>query len=625
MALSKDIKVTLPKIPESDDEDEQVEIFDVNNILKLDKLSVVDMNCLGLDSDKKTIGEFIKENEAAHQENDGYSNEKTNFSAIEEGGKYAWPSEVDKDTDSDMITNVCDRVEDIDQIELRGLPGENPVERTPKSNNSIKKTRSTILIDLTPKTEASSISTRQPVDDIWEFINSQDDVATKLAKRKEIAKREYEDHKAWCERQERAKANYIPDPEIGDFVNNEITLVSFEDSETENVDEIKTPKSLLDLQTSEQAELYYKKAAKALVSKRLELEAAKLEEERLANLEIARQRRIKARKEEAEQKKKQEEALRLQKKHDAMVKVFVMSTFPINGELFYSPTISHQEVISCLPLKNNIWESHIHLACTAANWALPVIAFSICLPEFRAIQLCQIEADPRFHLVLECTEHSKDWERIKNLIPPSNMGVKLGDLFRLTELHDAFDLSQLSLYSRAAKEKRSTCPRLLEHPTTETCVGIFRDFHNVEAVLEVLQSPTNCGAALVGLRSVYMTDLQKTVAQPMFNVLVESFEPNIPLLVVCIAGKNCRENWENFLGPMDPDLARRLEPGSIRARFGKSKEDNVIWVSRTLFKIEPKTVRAEASFFFAGRIPSKEIEVVDDATKRIVSALISLN
>jgi len=630
MALSKDILVTLPKVPESDDDDSQVEIFDVTNILMADKLNGRGMNSLASDSNNMSIKQMIKDLESEQSKDNSDVNDENDLQAIEVIAPVSWPSEFDKDIDSDMITNVSDRVNDIDPAELEGSSLE--IQQVSISNNSpsSRDNRHKFTINLIPKAEELvSTSVRQPVDEIWDFIKSQDDVASDLAKRKALANREYNDHKAWCERQIKAKANYVPDPAVGDFVDNEITLVSFDDSETDdaiekNCKSSDSPEKVLDFKTPEEAELYYKTASKALLQQRLAFEAQKLEEERIANLEIARQRRIQARKEEAELKKKRQEALRVEKKHAEMVNVLLASTFPANGALFYSPNISHQQPISCLPLKKNIWDSHIHLTCTLATWALPAVANMLCFPQFRAIQLCQIEAIPRFHLVLELTENSEEWEQITRQIIPNGLGAKFGEIFKVTAHHDVFDLSQLSLYSRAIDGKGQKYTRILENPEVETCIGIFRDVHNVEAVLQVLKSPNECGAKLVGMRTVYMTKLQKSVSKPMFNVLTDSFNSQMPILVICIAGRNCREKWENFLGPLDPDLARRLAPRSIRAVYGRSKEDNVIWISRTSFDIEPKIVRAEASFFFAGRLPNKEKETAEEVTKRLVNAIINI-
>lgn len=620
MALNKDIQLILPKVPESDDDDSQVEIFDVTNILKFDKLNVRDLSAS--DSHNMSIKEFIKGLESEQLKDNGNVDVDDNIDLPPMKGLDNWAgsAEVDKEIESDLLTNVGDSL---------GSTIENEPVTISNSGCSSRNNRPRFLIDLIPKTdELASTSVKQPVDEIWDILKSQEEVASDLAKRKEQAKREYNDHKEWCKRQDKAKANYVPDPAIGDFIDNEITLVSFDSSETDDASEKNykssdSPKKVLDFQAPEEGERYYKEAAKALVQERLALEATKLEEERLANLEIARQRRIQARKEEAESNKKRQEAAKLQKKHDAMVNVLLASTFPANGSLFYSPTISHQQPMSCLPLKKNIWESHVHLTCTTAVWALPAVANMLCFPQFRAIQLCQIEATPRFHFVLECSENSEEWEQINQQIIPNSVGETFGDIFRVSEHHDVFDLSQLSLYSRAVDGlPKST--RALYNPDVETCIGIFRDTHNAEAVLEVLKSPHECGAKIVGLRTAYMTELQKSVAQPMFSVLVDSFNSQIPILVICIAGTNCREKWENFLGPLDPSLARRLAPKSIRAIFGKTKEDNVVWVSRTSFNIEPKIVRAEASFFFAGRFQNKEIETAEEATKRLVNALIDI-
>jgi len=631
MALSKDIQVTLPKVPDSDDDDSQVDIFDVTNILKVDKLNGRGMNSLASDLNNMSIKQMIKDLESEQSNDNGNVDDKIDLAAIEGIDHVSWPSVVDNEIDTSIITNVSDKVHDIHHAKLTGSSLKIQQVSISKNSRSSRDNRHKFTINLVPKAdELASKSGRQPVDEIWDFIMSQDDVASDLAKRKAQANREYNDHKAWCERQSKAKANYVPDPTIGDFVNNVITLVSFDDSETEEAIEKNCKSSdsqehVLDFKTPEEAERYYKTAAKALVQQRLAFEAQKCEEERLANLEIARQRRIQARKEEAEANKKRQQAARIEKKHVAMVNVLLTSTFPANGALFYSPNISHHQPISCVPLEKNIWESHIHLTCTAAAWVLPAIASMVCFPQFRAIQLCQIEAIPRFHLVLECMENSEEWEQITHQIIPNGLGAKFGEIFRVTEHHDVFDLSQLSLYSRAVDKKGPKYTRRLENPRVETCVGIFRDVHNAEAVLEVLKSPRECGANLVGMRTAYMTELQKSVAQPMFNVLVDSFNPQIPILVICIAGRNCREKWENYLGPLDPDLARRLAPKSIRALYGRSKADNVIWVSRTCFNIEPKIVRTEASFFFAGRLPNKEKETAEETTKRLVNALVNIN
>jgi len=613
MDFSEDFVKALPNIPDSDDGDEPVEIYDVSKILEADKLNKKDFNCRPEYLDK-TIGDLIKDQEAELMKISTGSSNDNNF--VTTNGSL----QCETETDTSMITNVGGVVDDIwERVDL----DKSTITNKPNSIPAVgKQDRSKVpLIDLrASKTHAGvSKSEKVPVDDIWDFINSQEDAAKRLAIRKEKAEREYQEHKAWCERQAKAKANYVPDPAIGDFVNNEITFVSLDESSVEEVSPVKKP---LEFNTPEEAEQYYKTAAQALLQQRLALEARKLEEERLANLEIARKKRIKARMEEAEYKRKQQAIQRARRKYDAMMKVLLESAFPVNGELFYSQNISHQEPVSCLPHKKNIWENHIHLTCTLASWALPTVSYCISLGEFRAIQLSHSTSEPRVHLVLECSQNSQEWEAIRNAIPPNGVGVTIGDSFRVVDDHDVFDLSQLSLYSRATDGEQPK--RLLERPNIETCIGIFRNIKDYDAVLEVLKSPAECGAKLVGMRTAYLTEKQKKIARPMFNVSIDSFDEHSPLLVLCISGTNCREEWDNFLGPLDPQLARRLNSESIRARFGQSKDENVIWVSRTFFKIEPKTVRAEAAFFFAGRVDGDDAEAAENASKRIISAMIPL-
>lgn len=52
-----------------------------------------------------------------------------------------------------------------------------------------------------------------------------------------------------------------------------------------------------------------------------------------------------------------------------------------------------------------------------------------------------------------------------------------------------------------------------------------------------------------------------------------------PCIVLEVRQENAVQSFRELCGPMDPEIAKNLRPGTIRARFGLSREVNAVHCS----------------------------------------------
>ncbi|XP_075035501.1 dynein axonemal assembly factor 8-like isoform X2 [Mixophyes fleayi] len=72
-----------------------------------------------------------------------------------------------------------------------------------------------------------------------------------------------------------------------------------------------------------------------------------------------------------------------------------------------------------------------------------------------------------------------------------------------------------------------------------------------------------------------------------------------PVLTLALRGQHASEIWGNISGPCDPQLARLTDPNSLNALYGRSRENTLLYYSRTSGRIH-----RDLSLWFGGRIPS---------------------
>uniref|UniRef100_A0A0A9WVC5 Nucleoside diphosphate kinase 7 n=2 Tax=Lygus hesperus TaxID=30085 RepID=A0A0A9WVC5_LYGHE len=82
---------------------------------------------------------------------------------------------------------------------------------------------------------------------------------------------------------------------------------------------------------------------------------------------------------------------------------------------------------------------------------------------------------------------------------------------------------------------------------------------------------------------------------PEYTDMVSEFVNGgcVALEVVGPTKEDTPQDFRNFVGPMDPDMARQLRPNTLRARFGKNKVQNAIHVTDL-----PEDAPLEVEYFF---------------------------
>ncbi|RDD38465.1 Nucleoside diphosphate kinase 7 [Trichoplax sp. H2] len=90
------------------------------------------------------------------------------------------------------------------------------------------------------------------------------------------------------------------------------------------------------------------------------------------------------------------------------------------------------------------------------------------------------------------------------------------------------------------------------------------------------------------ISSLYMCTLERANAEELLQIykgvvaeyteMVSEFSSG-PCIAIEIRGNNAPQNFREFCGPADPEIARQLRPNSLRARFGKDKIRNAVHCS----------------------------------------------
>ena len=87
------------------------------------------------------------------------------------------------------------------------------------------------------------------------------------------------------------------------------------------------------------------------------------------------------------------------------------------------------------------------------------------------------------------------------------------------------------------------------------------------------------------ISAMQMFNLDKPTAEEVFEVykgVLPEFVGMIhnmtcgPCIVLEIRQENAVKSFRELCGPMDPEIAKNLRPGTIRARFGHSRTVNAI-------------------------------------------------
>eukprot|EP00658_Telonema_sp_P-2_P009324 TRINITY_DN13497_c0_g1_i3.p1 TRINITY_DN13497_c0_g1~~TRINITY_DN13497_c0_g1_i3.p1 ORF type:complete len:1395 (+),score=417.08 TRINITY_DN13497_c0_g1_i3:247-4431(+) len=129
----------------------------------------------------------------------------------------------------------------------------------------------------------------------------------------------------------------------------------------------------------------------------------------------------------------------------------------------------------------------------------------------------------------------------------------------------------------------------------ETTVCMMKP-HTLEQhlIAPVLQHLDTANLALVGARLIWFT--------PSHTQTLSCFSPYIPppaapTLILAARAKNAVATWLAAIGPDDPVLARRTDPGSLRAEHGHDRSTNLLVCTRS-----SERSRRDVALFFGGRL-----------------------
>ena len=123
---------------------------------------------------------------------------------------------------------------------------------------------------------------------------------------------------------------------------------------------------------------------------------------------------------------------------------------------------------------------------------------------------------------------------------------------------------------------------------------------NVGPILEAIQEGgfTFSRMRMISLTREQGTELYKNVKDSVCSQQNELITHVIsgPVLVVELLGNNAIQSWSQFVGPMDPDEARRSSPTSLTAKYGRDKVKNGFFATSN-----PEEVEHLLSLFFPER------------------------
>ncbi len=117
--------------------------------------------------------------------------------------------------------------------------------------------------------------------------------------------------------------------------------------------------------------------------------------------------------------------------------------------------------------------------------------------------------------------------------------------------------------------------------------------NNIGSVISYLEKG---GLKIVGAKMVHLTQKQAESfysihrERPFYKDLV-TFMTSGPVMVMALEGNNAIAKYREIMGATDP---KKATPGTIRADFAKSIDENVVHGSDG-----PETAKTEISFFFS--------------------------
>jgi len=145
--------------------------------------------------------------------------------------------------------------------------------------------------------------------------------------------------------------------------------------------------------------------------------------------------------------------------------------------------------------------------------------------------------------------------------------------------------------------------------------GLFRDG---KATLSILSRTLKAGLSIAGVRLLYPTAEQvrtfplKFPPRPKANSSADSLPVIGPVLALALRGFGARTVWLDEVGPLDPVLARRIDPNSLCALYGGDSRDSCLLYCPH----NPYQMTAEVVRWFGGRVPESRVITVSESLSR---------
>ena len=153
----------------------------------------------------------------------------------------------------------------------------------------------------------------------------------------------------------------------------------------------------------------------------------------------------------------------------------------------------------------------------------------------------------------------------------------------------------------------------LQRPETQTtvCVVYPEVLRRSAALCAVFDAVSDSGLDIVGMRTAYLDarHAAATGSTLMADVLRGSpaaANGTACVLVLALRGPFAVVTWNERAGPTDPTLAKRTDPSSLRARFGRHSGDSLFACAHTKF-----SAAREVRWWFGGRVDATAAAEVD--------------
>ena len=158
------------------------------------------------------------------------------------------------------------------------------------------------------------------------------------------------------------------------------------------------------------------------------------------------------------------------------------------------------------------------------------------------------------------------------------------------------------------KQKTAKCTKTTadnDTPFCETSVVQIKNhaFECEKTLAAIFEAAEGGGLSIVGLKALWLTQEELNgFSKSMSSLRTLEVDDSSFTFVMAVRGVSVGVRWSQITGPNDPMLARRTDPESLRARYGKGCKMNL---TRDIPNLLSNASR-ELGFFFGGRVLWKD-------------------